>query len=678
MPFQIDLLKGDLTSTPGKKKEQQAHGEQSQILSGSIWHGPAVRHQFDRTPATVGDFYPTSRLFLFIFEVTAPMGTNTSKSLFDQALKEIMAGNYVAAELLLQQASEINEEGTTLYAASWAVLLALRNRGEEAIQILEEKLEGHSTDSSLLLAYGLTLEKQERFDDAEDAFRESLESDPESPGALRGLSVCLERKGDVVGGCRLAAKAFSLAPDNLVLAKTAAELLEKAGQTNTAFEVMELGAHYNPEDEELVTGAVKGCLSRGEDDRAWDILVQVDEKSSWAAGWKASFLDWRGDQDRANDLIQTTLQNAGGEDIDFLFQLCCILMRRGEIAAAESYIEHILRMDPQHAGALRMLADFSIGNFEYNATIDPLASAIEASTALPGWARFWHLVNSGELEDAEETLAEMAEDESLNSEPAEVARLELAEQFFLVLSTSEMAESELHSLDELPVEASCGILLEFLEVLDGRFSESEELREFRTLLNEELGRRDPVLRLTRLYALGRWDELAEALDEFEVEVADPSEEEATDRLRIGRLYSLLHALGTGDEEAVTNFNFQRDPDFTGMVFDVLFQKREKNKTEQRFLDKLQGEVDAITVNDLPLPKEGDDYEVGGLLNSRDAEVVIYETEDGELIENFNEDDYEVVEEVEPDPEDEDYEYVWVEEEVEVEQPGQDPAPTDSY
>ena len=42
--------------------------------------------------------------------------------------------------------------------------------------------------------------------------------------------------------------------------------------------------------------------------------------------------------------------------------------------------------------------------------------------------------------------------------------------------------------------------------------------------------------------------------------------------------------------------------------------------------------------------------------------MVYETEDGELIEDFNEEDYEIIEEVEPDPDDPDYEYVWVEEE----------------
>lgn len=605
------------------------------------------------------------------------MGTDTSKSLFSEALKAIMAGNYVRAELLLQQASEINEENTTLYAASWATLLALRNREQEAIEILEERLTTFSTDSNLLLAYGLTLEKLGKFDDAEDAFRESLANDPENPGALRGLSQCLERKGDYVAGCRLAAKAFSLAPDNLVLAKTAAELLEKAGQKNTAFEVLELGAHYNPEDEFLVTSAVKKCLSRGESDRAWDILTQVDVGQAWAAGWKASFLDWKGDEERANQLIQDTLKRNTGSDNDFLFQLCNILMRRGQVAVAENYLQHILETDPQHQGALLMKADFSIGRFDYNPAVDPLAAAIAASTDLPGWARFWHLLRNDELEKAEETLAAMADDDEFTSVPIEVARLELAEQFFLVLSTGENAEREFHSLDELPAEAACGVLLEYLEILESKFSDSEELSEFRDLLNDTLGERDPVLLLTRLYALARWDELEEALGGFQVNdpmAVEPGNQGA-DRPTIARLYHLLHALGTGSEEAVDGFDFRADPVFTGMVFDVLFQRPNKNRTEQRFLDKMQGDLNEIKVDELPHEDPDEDYVAGEYLSNQDEEVVYYETEDGEFIEGFDEDEFEVVEEVEIDPEDENYEFVWVEEEVEEESDAPEPEDT---
>lgn len=606
------------------------------------------------------------------------MGTDTSKSLFDEALKEIMAGHYVRAELLLQQASEINEENTTLYAASWATLLALRGRESEAVEILEERLATFSTDANLLLAYGLTLEKMKKYEDAEDAFRESLAADPDNPGALRGLSQCLERKGDIVGGCRLAAKAFSLAPDNLVLAKTAAELLERAGQKNTAFEVLELGAHYNPEDEYLVTSAVKKCLSRGESDRAWDLLSQVDVTQPWAAGWKASFLDWSGDEEKANQLIQDTLRRPAGADNNFLFQLCNILLRRGQVAVAENYLEHILESEPQHQGALLMKADFSIGRFDYNPAVDPLGSAIAASTELPGWARFWHLLRNDELEKAEETLAAMADDEELTSSPMEVARLELAEQFFLVMSTGENAEREFHALEELPTEAACGVILEYLEILESKFAEVEELADFRELLNETLGDRDPVLRLTRLYALARWDELAEVLENFRIDdplAVDPGNQGA-DRATVARLYRFLHALGTEDEEEVERFDFKADPVFTGMVFDVLFQRPNKNRTEQRFLDKMQGALNEVKVSELPEDEPDETYFAGDNLTSQDREIVLYETEDGELVEGFDEEEFEVLEEVEIDPEDEDYEYVWVEEEIEEELETEEPQ--DSY
>lgn len=612
------------------------------------------------------------------------MGTDTSKSLFKQALNEILAGNYIPAEHLLQQASEINEEGTSQYAASWAVLLAMRNRSDEAIEILEEKLEEHSDDPDLLLAYGIALEKQEKYEDAEDAFRESLENAPESPGALRGLSACLQRKGDVVGGCRLAAKAFTLAPDNLVLAKNAVELLEKAGQKETAFEVLDLGAHYNPEDEELVTKALESNMTRGDPDRTWELLTLVDESKPWAAGWKASFLDWRGEEERANQLIQKTLERPAGQDTGFLFHLSCVLMRRGQVGAAEAYLGHILENDPQHAGALRMKADFSVGRFEYNALIDPLGAAVAASTETPGWARFWKLMTEGDFDEAEETLGLMTEDESLMADAQEIARVELAEQLFLSLASGEPPEPELHALDDIPTEASCGVILEFLEVLDNVFEEGDIPEDFRDALNTELTQRDPVLGLTRHYALELWTELKKALDSFDTEGPMEYVQGAPDHFMIHRLYSFLYQLGTDQTAAVDTFDFEKDWDFASNVFDVLIQKRDKNSTEQRFLDKLQGEV--ARLNEVQVPDGADDsdtpYEAGSLLNTKDADIVVYETEDGEVLGEFDENEFEVVEavdeEVEPDPEDDDYEYVWVEEEVEEDEEIVPVVPADTY
>ena len=203
------------------------------------------------------------------------------------------------------------------------------------------------------------------------------------------------------------------------------------------------------------------------------------------------------------------------------------------------------------------------------------------------------------------------------------------------------------------------------------------MMDFRDLLSEILGEKDPVLRLTRLYATERWDELAQALEEFTDEMPIEPDPQQADRETLGRLYTLLHALGTGIDEEVERFDVELDPEFTGMVFDVLFQKASKNRTEQRFLDKIQGTIEQVKVQEVP-DQVGEDYIAGQLLNAQDAEVVIYETEDGEVIEDFNEEDFEVVEEVEADPEDEDYEYVWVEEEVEEDEMAGLQEPADTY
>ena len=177
------------------------------------------------------------------------------------------------------------------------------------------------------------------------------------------------------------------------------------------------------------------------------------------------------------------------------------------------------------------------------------------------------------------------------------------------------------------------------------------------------------------------DRLETALAEFDKSVPpDADEEQLTTIEIISQLYGFLHALGTEQDEAVDDFDFNEDPMLANNALDVLSQKSEKNPVEQRFIDKIKGELEKVTVREIAEPVKLDDspslYEVGGVLDHRDMAVVVYETEDGELVEDFNAEDYEIIEEIEEDEEDGDYEYVWVEEEVEEEfVPEQ---PTDSF
>lgn len=614
------------------------------------------------------------------------MSTDTSKSLFDQAMKEILSGNFITAEHLLQQASEINEESTTLYAASWAVLLALREREDEAISILEERLETYSTDANLLLAYGITLEKQDNFDDAEDAFREVIARDPNNPGALRGLSAIMKRKGDMMEAGKFAAMAFSESPDNAIFAKQAADMMESLDQPKTALEILDLGALYNPEDEELVSRALKGCLANNMIERAREILSIVDINQPWAAGWKASFLDWQGEQAKADELISRTLDRPAGKDTEFLFQCACIMMRRENVDAAETYVERILAQDPQHTGALRIRADLSLGRTDLDGAIDPLMKAFALSSdALTGWRLFWSCTVSRRWEAAEETLSTLAEDEELMSDMLESLRLELAGAFLDAAQNHEVAVDSFPNLDMLPVEATCGLLVEFLEAVEEYKKRTPSMDKLYATLFDELGARDPVLRLNRLYARSSWKLMEGALDELYAGIEDGEPVLGFEQTgSVHRLYSLLAALAKQEQERVDKLSKHMSAELRIVLNNILAQKAQRNPMEQRWLDRVGSGDDAAApaqpaaapekLQTTPTGVNIDQRQLSGaLVNEREGVQVVYETEDGQLITDLSSGDYEVVDE--DDEEDGDYEYMWVEEEVPNDAPPEEPEET---
>lgn len=601
-------------------------------------------------------------------------------------MKEINSGNYIPAEHLLQQASEINEEGTTLYAASWAVLLALRDREDEAISILEERLATFSTDANLLLAYGITLEKQGNFDDAEDAFREVVSRDPRNPGALRGLSAIAKRKGDMMEAAKLAAQAFSEVPDNAIFAKQAADMMEALDQHKTAFEILDLGALYNPEDEELVSRALKGCLANNMIERAREILTIVDINQPWAAGWKASFLDWQGEHEKADELISRTLARPAGNDTGFLFQCACIMMRRENLDAADQYVERILAQDPQHTGALRIRADLSLGRTDLDGAIDPLMKAFSLSSdALTGWRLFWSCMVSRRWDDAEETLATLGEDEDLMSDVLESMRLELASAFLEAAQNKPLEMDSFPSLDMLPNEASCGILLEFLENVEEYKHQTKSLEKLYSIFFDELGARDPMLRLNRLYARSSWKLMNKALDDLFTSIEDGEPVLGFEQTgSVHRLYSLLTGLATLDQDRIDKFSENLNTEMQTVVANILRQKPQRNPMEQRWLDRLTGHREApsqpapvAAAAPLQTTPTGVNIDTrtslsGSNVNQREEVQVIYETEDGQIITDLSSGDYEIVEE--EDDEDGEWEYIWVEEEVPIEPQ----MPTETY
>lgn len=594
------------------------------------------------------------------------MTPDTSQSLFEQALREILAANFVQAELMLEQAAELNQGETTLYAASWAVLLAMRERPEEAITILEERLEEQSTDPHLLLAYALVKEQQGSMEEAEDAYREVLAQDESNPGALRGMANCLQERGDVESACKLAAKAYSLAPENPILAKSAIHLLEATGQGETAAEVIDLAANYNPDDEELVSRAIEAAFTSKAPERVGELLALVDESEGWAAGWKANYYEYTGEKQKAQALIARTLSQPAGNNPAFLYQAACVAYKNGELDESARLLELILGQDPQHTLALRLLSDIDQGREEIDPNLDPLLKVVPVSSDdLDGWQLFWFLLDEGEIEDAEEALAQMAEDPNFVQDPVESARVELAEAFLMAMHSSH-SDVEYPSLEELPQEIAGPLLLEFLDAVE---TQDLSLGHFQTLhrsYNQELGRRDPILLINRLYARQQWDSMEESIEEL---LSDDEKipQNAPVQSVTYTLYSSLHALAVEDEKRLENLE-EQPLSLHFSLFDILSQKKPRNPLEEKWYHKLESLLRNRRAEERP-PSQPDPTGSlsrlsipAGVLDFSESEYV-YETEDGEPIEDFDPDEFEIIEEVEPDPDDDDYEYVWVEEEV---------------
>ncbi|MCA9794642.1 MAG: hypothetical protein KC910_22700, partial [Candidatus Eremiobacteraeota bacterium] len=340
------------------------------------------------------------------------MNLSDPQSLFESAQQALLRGEIGAAELMLEQANELAGEGSNLYAAGLAVLMVIQGREDESLDLLNDKLGDNPEDATLLLAFGMTMEKTGDLEGAEDAYREALKYDDENPGALHGLAVRLQARGEKEEAEKLACKAFHKVPEHPVFALTAAKLLEECDKPDLAFQVAELGAAYNPDEEELVRRAVEGALQREMPDRAWELLQESNPENPWVAGWKATLLDLDGKHEEADALIEASMAGAGN-DTTYLFLVACIYLRREDPRTPE-LIGRILELDPGHAGAFKLKAEMVSDNVEE--TIQPLAKAYEAShDAMTGWELVASYYATGRYLDALDLAEQLRDDPDMPS-----------------------------------------------------------------------------------------------------------------------------------------------------------------------------------------------------------------------------------------------------------------------
>ncbi len=343
------------------------------------------------------------------------MAVNLSdpESLFEAAQQALLQGHIAQAELMLQQATELADSSSTLYAAGLAVLLNLQGREDEGLELLGDRMEEHPEDSTLLLAFGLSMDKAEDYEAAEDAYREALQHDPDNPGALHGLAVRLKSRGETAQAEQLACKAFHQVPNHPIFARTASQLLREQNKPDLAFEVAELGATYNPDDDELVRMAVEGAIERSMPKRAWDLLAESPSDDPWVIGWKATVMELNGRFEEADALVRESMPRCG-HDPTYLFLVAHIYHRQNDDRRLE-VLDRLTAIDPDHAGALKLRSEL-LDDTHVEETIQPLEQAYEATQdALTGWELVASLYSTERYMDALNLCLKLRDDPDLPS-----------------------------------------------------------------------------------------------------------------------------------------------------------------------------------------------------------------------------------------------------------------------
>ncbi|MGE0493927.1 MAG: hypothetical protein AB7S38_32260 [Vulcanimicrobiota bacterium] len=606
------------------------------------------------------------------------MNLSDPQSLFESAQQALLRGEIASAELMLEQANELAGEGSNLYAAGLAVLMVIQGREDESLDLLNDKLGDNPEDATLLLAFGMTMEKTGDLEGAEDAYREALKYDDENPGALHGLAVRLQARGEKEEAEKLACKAFHKVPEHPVFALTAAKLLEECDKPDLAFQVAELGAAYNPDEEELVRRAVEGALQRQMPDRAWELLQESNPENPWVAGWKATLLDLDGKPEEADALIEKSMAVAGN-DTTYLFLVACIYLRREDPRTAE-LVQRILEIDPGHGGAFRLQAELAADDVEE--VLRPLAKAYEASQdAMTGWELVASYYATGRYLDALDLAEQLRDDPDMPS---------TLYPTFTMLCHAALDEPEeaLDFIEELPFEMAIAALGE----MDKHGSGSEAEAKVRKLLEEKFAEEAPEVQPWEVvadhYIQGRYQDCYDQCQELD------RADNALDRLFLAYNLLSLAALGRTDEAraGVPKLPLEMvDSVLTEMASFGAGNEAEK-EVRELLTERLEAEPEAPAPVPLELPP--------GVFGPDEEFEWVEVDEDEEFDDDYLLDESTVFEEVtldnvnayhpppppppapedelpdgevihtELDPDDDEYEYVWVEVDEEEETPAE--------
>lgn len=415
--------------------------------------------------------------------------------------------------------------------------VALASGDATTLAMVLERLIEISTDASLEATYLCRLgEAFERLGDpgAADAFRKSLQKDPDSLSAARGLARIAAASGDALTLAEAARREALVSRDSSTaaraLVRAASILIDQAGRPDEAAADLEKALDLDPDNAEAAQRLEQVLWDRGDQVRLADIASKVASQA----------------KDPARLVHLHSMVARVQRDV------------LGNVPAAISAFNRVLRADGNHVPTLIALAEIYLGQSEWNEAVTIYSRVVQVATD-PKVLERAHLrlasVWDEKLGDPRRAIGSLQN--VLDLDPYNRQALSHLAEAFLRLGEPQRAVDALTRLVEATPEATGKVdgLLRLAQVyLDsvGDTNIGTEIlrRTMRIEAQANLGRR-ALTRLSELYArLGDWEGLAGAYrTQLESVPADDARAEQLHR-ELGRV--LATHLGR-TEEAIAHF-----------------------------------------------------------------------------------------------------------------------------
>ena len=296
------------------------------------------------------------------------------------------------------------------------------NKPNQALGQLKEMLSKSPEDTRLLMLSGQIYEKMDQFSDARDAYEKVLSRNPDFAPALNNVArLYAERLNQLDKAYELARKAWTLKPEDAIIADTLGWIHYKRGEYQEALTLLEESVGKRPNSPEMQFHLGMAHYMMGHTEAARTALSQA-AKTQWDFPGKemiAPRLALLGDgADKLTELSTDELEKILQQQPDDIFariRLGEFYERQGAIAKASAAYEQALEVNPGLLSATLKLAQLNAGPLANTAkAVEFARKARKLAPDDPQTARILGSLayKSGDFTEAYSLLNESARQES--------------------------------------------------------------------------------------------------------------------------------------------------------------------------------------------------------------------------------------------------------------------------